>query len=203
MTEPKLRGRRPGEPDTRAGVLQAALELFAERGYDRSSVREVARRSGVDPSLVLHYFGSKDGLFGAVMGLALTGRGELGLDSCPVDGLGERLVEIYLGVWESPRSAPVALAMLRSAATNEQAAAVLREIVTQRLFDPVVDRLDGDRVRLRVQLAGSQLIGLAMARYVVRISPLADQGIDELVSLVGPSVQRYLTGDLSGSEVVR
>ncbi|MGK5518064.1 TetR family transcriptional regulator [Micromonospora sp. URMC 107] len=192
-------GRRPGNPDTRQAILDAARAAFAERGFDGSSIRAVAAAAQVDPALVHHYFGSKDRLFLAAM-------------HAPVDpaellprvlagdraGLGERLVRTFLGVWDSP-AGTAGVALLRSAVSNEWTARLLREFLVTQVLRRILDQLDADpaELPLRGSLVASQLIGLAMMRHVVRLEPVASAAPETLVAAVGPTVQRYLTGDLA------
>jgi AcrR family transcriptional regulator len=167
-------GRRPGDSGTRQAILGAAKEAFGSQGYSATSVRAVARTAGVDPSLVLHFFGSKDGLFEAAL--------ELPVDLSEVvaqllagaaDTLGERLVRTFLAVWDgTPGQGPM-LAMLRSAGGAH-----------------------GDQPELRAALVASQVVGLAVSRYVLRFEPVASADADTLAKLLGPTLQRYLTGAL-------
>ena len=190
-------GRRPGDSGTREAILEAAKESFAASGYDATTIRGVAREAGVDPALVHHFFGTKQELFAAAMELpvdpttlvpALLAEG--------TDGLGERLVRTFLAVWDAtPGQAPM-LALVRSAAGNEQAAALLREFITEVVLGPLARAAAPDRPELRATLVATQMMGLAMARYVVRVDPLATTDPNTLGPVIGPGVQRYLTGEL-------
>lgn len=188
-------GRRPGTPDTRGAILEAARHMFAERGYDATTLRGVARAAGVDPALVHHYFDGKHQLFVAATGIPVDPDLLVGaaLDG-DVDGMGERMLRTFLGVWESTDNRTRLMGFVRSVTTNEAAAAMLREAFARILFDRVAPRLSGPDVRLRLTAVMSQLVGLVMARYVVRIEPLASAGVDELVPVFAPTLQRYLTG---------
>lgn len=197
MTAVRRSGRRPGDSGTRGAILEAAKDSFAAAGYDATTIRGVARTAGVDPALVHHFFGTKQELFSAAMELpvdpavlvpALLAEG--------TDGLGERLVRMFLGVWDAtPGQAPM-LALVRSAAAHEQAAALLREFITDAVLGPLARAAAPDRPQLRATLVASQMMGLAMARYVVRVDPLATADADTLAPLIGPSLQRYLTEQL-------
>lgn len=190
-------GRRAGTPQTREAILEAAMRAFGENGYGATTIRAVARAAGVDPALVMHFFGSKDGLFEAAIragGVPLGLLGELA-DGDP-GTLGERLVSRYLSLWEDPRHGPGLRAVLGSAASSPAATKMIKEFVTQEVLQPLTKRLGVDHAETRGLLAGSQLIGLALTRYVLRIEPIAVLGHEELVRCVGPSIQRYLTGDL-------
>jgi AcrR family transcriptional regulator len=189
-------GRRPGASGTREAILSAARVGFATQGYAGTTIRGVASAAGVDPALVNHFYGSKDGLFAASLELPadLPERLVAALDGGR-DGVGERLVRFYLGLWEEEVTAGQLRAMMTSAVSHEQAASLLRQFVT-RLLTQLADHLAGDDRELRVALAGSQLVGLAFARYLVRIEPLARADVETVVAAVAPTVQRYVTGDL-------
>jgi AcrR family transcriptional regulator len=188
-------GRRPGATTTREAILDAARRLFATGGYDGTTIRGIATSAGVDPALVHHFFGSKDELFLTVLQVpetvmsqvpALVGDGDL-------DGAGERLARFYLGLFERPDTRAAILTTLRSAIAQEQAARILRETITARLFAGVRDLLP-DRPELRMTLAMSHLNGLAIGRYVLAVPPLAGMDLDDILAWVGPTIQRYLTG---------
>jgi AcrR family transcriptional regulator len=190
-------GRRPGESGTREAILAAAKEAFGTKGYDATSLRGVARAVGVDPALVTHFFGSKDGLFAAALALPVD-PGTLVpalLEGGP-DGLGERVVRTFLGVWDSTPGQGPMLAMLRSAASHEDSAAMLRELLTRTLLRPLAQGAGAGRPDLRAALLASQVVGLAVTRYVLRLEPVASASADELAPLYGPTLQRYLTGGL-------
>jgi AcrR family transcriptional regulator len=191
-------GRRPGNPDTREAILDAARTAFAERGFDAASIRAIAATAGVDPALVHHYFGSKDQLFLAAMNSPVD-PGELvpKVLAGPLDGIGERLVRTFLGVWDSPAGA-AGVALLRSAVSNEWTARMLREFLTTQVLRRVLDQLDVDpaQLPLRGSLVATQMIGLGMMRHVIRLEPVASADPELLVAMVGPTVQRYLTGPL-------
>jgi AcrR family transcriptional regulator len=202
VTSPRRSGRRPGDSGTREAILSAAKDSFAASGYDATTIRGVARAAGVDPALVHHFFGTKQELFGAAMELpvhpatlvpALLAEGP--------DGLGERLVRTFLAVWDaSPGQAPM-LALVRSAAANDQAAGLLREFITDSVLGPLARAAAPDQPELRATLVASQVMGLAMARYVVKVEPLASADADTLGPLLGPTLQRYLTGPLDPGAV--
>lgn len=191
-------GRRPGNPDTRQAILAAARSAFAERGFDAASIRVIATAAGVDPALVHHYFGSKEELFRATV--------EIPLDPAEllpevlaggVDAVGERLVRTFLRVWDSP-AGKAAVALLRSAVNNEWTARLLREFLVTQVLRRVLDQLDVPpaELALRGSLVATQVSGLAMMRYVIRLEPVASADPETLVAAIGPTVQRYLTGDL-------
>jgi AcrR family transcriptional regulator len=191
-------GRRPGSADTRGQILDAARAAFGERGFDGATVRGIAARAGVDPALVHHFYGSKQQLFMAAMELPLDFPALVGrvLDG-PEQLIGERLAHEILGVWEAPATRPLILGMLRSATTDPVAAGMLRRLLSEGPLLAAAQAIDLPDARLRATLAGSHLIGLAMARYVVGIEPLASADIETVVRSIAPVLQHYLTGNLS------
>ncbi|RQX00756.1 TetR family transcriptional regulator [Micromonospora inaquosa] len=191
-------GRRPGKPGTREALLDAARTAFAERGFDAASIRAIAGTAEVDPALVHHYFGSKDQLFLAAMNFPVD-PGQLvpKVLAGDRDAVGERLVRTFLGIWDSPVGG-AAQALLRSAVSNEWTARLLREFVTTQVLRRVLENLDVDpaELPLRGSLVATQMIGLAMMRHVVRLEPVASADPETLVAMIGPTIQRYLTGPL-------
>ncbi|MFJ8645713.1 TetR family transcriptional regulator [Streptomyces sp. NPDC093546] len=196
---PRRRGRPPrdaaaGGPGARERILEAARAEFAARGYDKTSVRGIARAAGVDPALVHHYFGTKDDVFAAAIEMsfepALVVPAVLGAGP---EGVGERLARTFLGVWENPATRAPLLAILRSALTHEAAATVLRGFVLRRLLERVAGELRVPDPKFRAELAASHMIGIAILRYVVRVEPLASADPERIVAMVAPALQRYLT----------
>jgi AcrR family transcriptional regulator len=191
-------GRRPGNPATRDAVLTAARTAFAERGFDGATIRAIATAAGVDPALVHHYFGSKDQLFLAAI--------EAPADPADLlpevlaagrDELGAAVVRLMLTIWDGPMR-PAGLALVRSAVASEWTSKLLREFLMTQVLRKVVSTLgfDPDVRAARASLVASQLVGLVMARYVLRLEPVASASPEWLVATVGPTVQRYLTGEI-------
>lgn len=191
-------GRRPGNQDTRTSILDAARQVFAERGFDKASVRAIATEAKVDPALVHHYFGTKEKLFLASMNMPLN-PAELVPQALagPRDEAGVRLVRMFLHVWDSP-AGTAAVALLRSAMSNEWTARLMREFVITQVLRRAIKELglDDETASLRAALVATQLGGLAVVRYVIKVEPLASADPETLVEAIGPNVQRYLTGDL-------
>ena len=186
-------GRRPGASGNRDRILAAAREQFAAAGWDATTIRSIASAAGVDPALVMHYFGSKAGIFRAALEFPIDPAEVVPRLLAPgLDGLGERMVRFFLAVWDSPDGRPL-LGVIRSAVVSEQAAQLLREFVTREVLGRIAAVLQVDQPRFRAGLAGSQLIGLAILRYVVKIEPVASASPDEIAAWVGPTLQRYLT----------
>ncbi len=186
-------GRRPGPSQTREAVLAAARRLFAERGYEKTTIRAIGRAAGVDAALVHHFFGTKEQVFVAAMAFPFD-PADLIRDvvSGPREGLAQRLVRFFLSVWRDPEARAPFFAILRSASTNEQAAAMLREFISSALLARVAGTLG--LPRLRVEGAAAQLVGIALVRYVVGVEPLASAPEDEVVALVAPVIEYYLNG---------
>lgn len=195
-------GRRPGNPDTRESILKAARDAFADRGFDAASIRGIATSAGVDPALVHHYFGTKEQLFKACMDFPIDPAEILPqvLEGGP-EQIGERLVHFFLRVWDSPAGA-AGVALMRSAVSNDWTARLLREFITTQMIRHVLPRLTAldpaDRA-LRASLVASQMAGLAMVRYVLKLEPLASAPHEVVVAAIGPNLQRYVTGDLGAT----
>lgn len=191
-------GRRPGEPATRERIEAAARTLFAEQGFRSASIRAIAARAEVDPSLVLHYFGSKRALFLSVVRIPLDlwevadGNALHG----DADAIGEQIARFGLRIWDDPGLRPSLLGIIRSAVTDPQAAALLRELFARQGPAPAIQRLAPSHPEIRAQLAISHMIGLAMARHVLAIEPIASADAETLVAIVGPTLPRYVTGEL-------
>jgi AcrR family transcriptional regulator len=181
-------------PGARERILQAARDEFAERGYDKTTMRGIARAAGVDAALVHHYFGTKDDVFAAAIEVsfepAMVVPQILGQGAA---GIGERLARFFIGVWENPASRAPLLAIIRSALTHEAAAKVLRGFVLRRLLERVAGDLDVPDPRFRAELAASHMVGIAILRYVIRVEPLASADPEEIIRIVAPTLQRYLT----------
>ncbi|MFI6053253.1 TetR family transcriptional regulator [Streptomyces violascens] len=201
MTEPapRRRGRPPRAaaetgPGARERILSAARTEFSDRGYERTSIRGIAKAAGVDAALVHHYFGTKDEVFAAAIEVdfepALTLSAVLGDD---LDGVGERLARYFLSVWENPATRTPLIAVLRSALTHDAAAKVLRGFVLRRLLERVAGELRVPDPRFRAELAASHMMGIVIMRYVLEVEPLASAPAERIVELVGPTLQRYLT----------
>jgi AcrR family transcriptional regulator len=186
-------GRRPGAGGTEAQILAAARASFARAGYDGGTIRAIAAEAGVDPSLVLHYFGSKAGVFRASVAFPVDPAKFVPQLLAPgLDGLGERLVRFFLETWDAPAGRPL-LALIRSVVASEDAAALLREFIAREVLGRLAMALKLDQPRLRASLAASTLIGMAMLRYIVKLEPLASAKPEVIAGWLGPTVQRYLT----------
>jgi AcrR family transcriptional regulator len=186
-------GRRPGTSDTRDQILAVARRRFATRGYDATSLRGIAIDAKVDPALLIHYFGTKEGLFTAATGLP-TGLSEVfaGQQGQTLRDFAESLARSYLGFVDSDQSRNAILALVRSAVSNEKAAAMLREFLAAELLPVIASRTGHENAPLRAGLVAAQLMGVAMLRHVVRLDPVARATPDEIVALVAPVIEHYL-----------
>ncbi|MDQ1037928.1 AcrR family transcriptional regulator [Streptomyces sp. V3I8] len=197
---PRRRGR-PSRTDSADGpaardrILAAAREEFAERGFEKTSVRGIAKTADVDAALVHHYFGTKEQVFEAAIEVAigplLSAPGSVG--EGPLDGVGERLARFFFGVWENPATRGALLAIVRSAVNNETAAGVFRRLISAQLLRRVALQLDLPDAELRAELAAAQLVGIAMLRYVIKVEPLASADPEQIIARVSPVIQSHLT----------
>ena len=176
---------------TSATILQVARELFAERGHSATTIRDVAAGAGVDPALVMRYFGSKDELFVRAAAFELSLPALKHVDRSKV---GETLLRHFLNVWEGPEANNAMAVLLRSAASNEMSAGKLRELFSAQVL-PAIGKV-GSRATAgkRAGLVATQLLGLALCRYILKIPPVAAMSMEELVRHVAPTVQRYVMG---------
>ncbi|TKK78951.1 TetR/AcrR family transcriptional regulator [Herbidospora galbida] len=193
MTEQRRRrpGRRPGSLDTRGEIITAARGVFAEKGFDKATVRGIAREANVDPALVHHYFDTKEGLFVAAMQFPVEPSVAVPMILAgPREEMGERLIRFILTVAsDEDRRAPI-IAMIRSAMSNEQAATMVREFLGEAVLQRLAQGLGIDPIR--IEAAFGQMIGVVMLRYIVKIEPIASATPDELVALLAPTLQRYV-----------
>ncbi|WP_330457871.1 TetR family transcriptional regulator [Streptomyces sp. NBC_00820] len=173
---------------TRTAILAAARERFAGDGYERATIRAIAKDASIDPSMVMRYFGSKEGLFAAAVTLDLR---LPDLTQVPRDEVGRALVTHFLGLWESNEELT---AVLRVGVTNQAAAERLQGVFRDQLL-PVARKVcpDPEQVPARAALCAAQVLGLALTRYVLRLPPAVALSHQEVVAWVGPVVQRYLT----------
>ena len=197
---PRRRGRpshadSADAPAARDRILAAAREEFSERGYEKTSVRGIAKAAGVDSALVHHYFCTKEQVFEASIEVAfgplLSAPGSIA--EGPLDGVGERLARFFFGVWENPATRKALLAIIRSAVNNEVAASVFRRLISAQLLRRVAAQLDTPDAELRAELAAAQLVGIAMLRYVIKVEPLASANPEQIITRVAPVIQAHLT----------
>ena len=179
---------------SRAAILAAARAQFGTVGYERATIRAVAAQAGIDPAMVMRYYGNKAGLFAAASTIDLRLPDLAGVAR---RRMGEVLVRHFLDLWEGDLADDALVFMLRSAVTDEAAAARVRAIFAEQVAKPISDALadDPDATR-RAAMVGSQLLGAALCRYILRLEPIASTNPETLAADLGPTVQRYLTGSL-------
>ena len=196
-------GRRPGKRDTRAHILAAARAAFIEGGYERPSLRAIARRAGVDPALIHHYFDGKAGLFAEVMRLGRDPR-EIAMEIAEVGGDGTQLARAFLEVWDRGRpwdgGQPPFVTTCQAVSSSPEAAAGLREYLEERVFSVTeCDRGPAEgpgEDHARKGLVASQLMGIAWVRYVLQLEPIASASIDTVARWIGPTLDAYMNGPL-------
>jgi len=207
--------RRAGESGAREAIAEAARAQFAAHGYQGATIRAIAAAARVDPALVHHYYGTKEKLFAAAMRLpvipsevlaaALAGGpvpalGEAGAEGT---GLGEHMVRTALTLWESGELGETFAGLLRSAVTSEPAAVMLREFVAESILGTIArviglpERYGPAEAEYRVSMVATQMLGLGLVRLVLALPAVAGASVDELAATAGPSIERYLTGDVA------
>jgi AcrR family transcriptional regulator len=195
-------GRRPGKPDTRNVIVATARRLFADAGYDKTSVRDIAAAADVDPALIRHYFGSKAELFRATMGWPFEPT-QIGarITSGDRDEIAARLTRVFFEAWEQPDSRAPLLAILRGAATHEESATLVRQFLHGQLYPQLAQPLAEPDGELRIDLAMAQLLGIAYLRHILQVEPIASAPLDELTARVTPIISAHLNlqiGDVHG-----
>ena len=196
-----MAARRPGRPagnsDTRERILTSARELFAVNGIDRTSIRAVAKAAGVDAALVHHYYGTKEQLFAAAVHLPIDPMQVIApMRETPVEELGLKLPSILLPLWESELGAGL-IATLRSLISGDEvglARSFLQDIIGGEIGSRVDDPPGTGKIR--TQFVASQLMGVVMARYIIKVEPFASLPTEQIAQTIAPNLQRYLTGDL-------
>lgn len=190
------RGPRPAGTDTREAILEAARGQFSEVGYRRATLRSVGATAGVDPRLVLHYFGSKQELFRRAVQLPVDPEAMVDhIFDGDEEGVPERIAWALLNVLENPQTRQQTLAIVRAAASEPEAAEIIGLVLAERVFTPLTARIGSDHPELRASLIGAQFVGLAMARYVVEVEPLASASPEQVVRALAPVIAHYLGGD--------
>lgn len=201
-------GRRASGSGTREAILDAARALFAEHGYHGATIRAIAAAAGVDPALVHHFYGTKEELFAAAMRFPVVPSealaAALAQTGAPAaePGYGAAMVRAALGMWESPELRDAFTGLLRSAVTSEQAAVMLREFVTDSILRTIVgvtglaERAGPAEAEYRVSMVATQMLGLALTRLLLGLPAVAGASVDDLAAAVGPTIERYLSGDI-------
>lgn len=201
-------GRRPGDSGTRESILNAARQRFANYGYTGATIRDIAADAGVGPALVHHFYGTKERLFAAAMRLPIVPSeviaGIVGAGDHPApDDTGEKIIRMLLGMWDVAEFRAPFLGLLRSALTSERALTMFREFITEIIIKTIAgtlgaraERPDAAEARYRASLVASQVLGLGLARYLIEFESISQASTDDLAAAVGPTLQRYLTGEV-------
>jgi AcrR family transcriptional regulator len=180
---------------TRAAILTAARRRFASDGYDRATIRAIAADAGIDPSMVMRYYGSKDGLFAAATDIDLR---LPDLTSVPRERAGETLARHFVERWEGGLADEVLIILFRSALTNETAAGRLHTVFGSQVAGALAPTVtDPAELPTRAGLVSTQLLGVALCRYILRLPPVVALDVDTLVASLAPTIQRYLTEPLT------
>jgi AcrR family transcriptional regulator len=190
-------GRRQGPNATREAIVAAAREAFAAQGYTGTSLREVARRAGVDPSLIVHFYGSKAGLLSEVIQWPFDV--DAMIDYVLADGsehIGERLAQRYVEHWEQDDTRSPVIALLHAAIADPNAASLMGEYMSSRMLIPLMRNIDADRPALRAGLIASQLLGFGLGRYVLALQGLTEDSVEDLTEALGTALQRLCTEPL-------
>lgn len=194
---PKPRGRRrkSAEEDARTAIIGAATTEFASRGYEEVSLRSIARKAGVDPALVHHYFTDKADLFAeSIRAPIRPDRVVKEILAGPRDRVGENIIRYLLGALEDRSARTRMISLIHTALGQEFAATMLRQFLVREVFKRIADAIGGEDSQLRASLAASQIVGLMIVRYGIRVEPIASASIEEVVARVGPVIQWHLVG---------
>ena len=195
---PVRRGRRGGASESREQILDTARRLFAEHGFEGTSLRQIARESGVDPAMVHHFFKGKDQLFALSVALPADPEKVLaGVNGYSPEDRAEAIVRAVLRLWESPAQHSL-VAFLRGTIGSKAKTLLLRELVQRTILSRIMAGVPGPpaEVAMRGSLVATQMVGVMLVRYVIRLEPLASASPEDVVRLVAPNIQHYLTGDL-------
>lgn len=177
---------RRSSAETKAVILAAARERFAQSGFERATIRAIAADANIDPSMVMRYFGNKDQLFAAAADFDLDFPD---MEGVAADEMGARMVAHFMNRWERDEALIV---LLRSSTTNADAAARMQAIFAAQLL-PAIAKVNAVDPARSAGLIASQMLGLALCRYVLRLPPVVAMPRDEVVAWLGPTVQRYLS----------
>ena len=178
---------------TRATILKAAQELFAELGYERTTVRDIAARAAIDPALVMRYFGSKDALFARATAIDLK---LPDLTKTAPAQFGDTLIRHFLDIWEGLSSTGILTMLLRTSASDEDVAAKMRNVFAGQVLPMLARVADPAEGATRAGLIATQLLGLALCRYVLKVPPVVAMTPERIIASFGPLLQRHITGEL-------
>ena len=190
-------GRRPGSSPSRQKILEVARLAFPANGYAETSLRGIARDAGVDPSLIVQLFGSKAGLFAAVVEWPFDASQVVAeIQEVRVGQVGDYTARIFISHWDRDEHRNPIVSLIHAALADPAAAAMLREFITVNLTMPVVERVGADRSQLRAALLASQLIGFGLCRYVLAFDALASASSEQLIAALGATLQHACTSPL-------
>jgi len=195
------KGRRPGQSQTRQRILEAARRLFADRGFDHTTIRHIAETANVDPALVMYYFESKAKLFRAAIDWPVDmDKGARHIFEGDPRTVGERLVRLVCTTWEDQNTRHPLTVIFRNAIQHDEAARLMSEFIAKEMVARAAACAKDRLGPLRGALIHSTLVGLVLHRYLLRVEPLASASVEQVVRAVGPTIQRYLTEDILGDE---
>ncbi|MFF0266950.1 TetR family transcriptional regulator [Kribbella sp. NPDC004536] len=193
-TRPGRPGRWRSGAESKQRILDAARTHFLEHGYAGTTVRAVAAEAGVDPAMVFYFFGTKQGLFGAAVNLSAAVPPAIeSIFTGGLDGIGERIVRTLVGSLDSSDRTPLAM-LTRSAPPPQQSETLLREFIHREITTRLAELVPGPDAEVRAGMVNVQILGLAVARYIVQVEPVASAGVDDLAAWFGPIIERCLTG---------
>lgn len=189
---------RPRDGDaTRATILAAARAAFQDKGYARTSLREVARQAGVQPSLIVHFYGSKAGLLAATVDWPFDTDVVIGrVLALGPEHIGERLADVFLETWETEGRPNTVLALLHAAGDSPETIRLMREFFTATIVTPILQAIDVDRAELRASLMSSYLLGLHVGRYLLTFDALTAADSNVLRQALASTLQHLCTGPL-------
>jgi AcrR family transcriptional regulator len=190
-------GRRPGTSSSREKILEVARLAFPANGYAGTSLRSVARDAGVDPSLIVQFFGSKAALFAAAVEWPFdAAQIAAEIQDVPAEQVGEYTARVFIGHWNRDEHRNPIISLLHAALADPAAAAMLREFITINLTLPMVERVGADQPEFRAALLASQLLGFGLARYALAFGALVSAPNEDLVAALGATLQHTCTGAL-------
>lgn len=187
------RGRRRGGPDTREAILTVARSRFLADGYGPVTMRSIAAEAGVDAALISYFFGSKKGLFGAVLGL-VANPPEVLAGALPGDPatLPERVLRALLTAWDDPEGGARLVLLVRAAVAEPDLSRLLRDLLEREIVDRIAEHIGGPGAQARAGAFGTQLAGLIFVRYILRVEPTASMKPDELIARLAPGLRAVL-----------
>jgi AcrR family transcriptional regulator len=195
MATPHRRlGRRPGTTSSRAAILAAARELFADLGFERATIRAIATRADVDPATVYHFFATKEDLLDAALQLPMDPRLLLDAIAANPGREGETLVRQALRIWDEPATRLQFRALLRIGVSHERAGEALKNLFSRQLVEVLAQHMPRKDAELRAGLVATQMAGLALLRFIIPLDAVARAESQTIVDLVGPNIQRYFDG---------